>query len=47
MGYIFSGKNYKRIQFKCVSPDIRKKVDGDFNKKLLHSVRGFGYMIKD
>lgn len=26
---------------------LRKKVDSDFNKKLLHSVRGFGYMIKE
>ena len=26
---------------------LRKKVDGDFEKKLLHSVRGFGYMIKE
>lgn len=26
---------------------LRKKIDGNFNKKLLHSVRGFGYMIKE
>lgn len=26
---------------------LRKKIDGDFKKKLLHSVRGFGYMIKE
>ena len=26
---------------------LRKKVNSDFEKKLLHSVRGFGYMIKD
>lgn len=26
---------------------LRKKVDNEYNKKLLHSVRGFGYMIKD
>lgn len=26
---------------------LRKKVDGDAPKKLLQSVRGFGYMIKD
>lgn len=26
---------------------LRKKIDEDFEKKLLHSVRGFGYMIKD
>jgi len=26
---------------------LRKKVDRGFDKKLLHSVRGFGYMIKD
>ncbi len=26
---------------------LRKKVDNGFPKKLLHSVRGFGYMIKD
>ncbi len=26
---------------------LRKKIDGQFNKKLLHSVRGFGYMIKE
>jgi len=25
---------------------LRKKVDGEYPKKLLHSVRGFGYMIK-
>lgn len=26
---------------------LRKKIDGGFEKKLLHSVRGFGYMIKE
>lgn len=26
---------------------LRKKIDNDKPKKLLHSVRGFGYMIKD
>jgi DNA-binding response OmpR family regulator len=26
---------------------LRKKIDEDFTKKLIHSVRGFGYMIKD
>ena len=26
---------------------LRKKVDTGFSKRLLHSVRGFGYMIKD
>lgn len=26
---------------------LRKKVDGNAPKKLLHSVRGFGYMIKE
>lgn len=26
---------------------LRKKIDQDFEKKLLHSVRGFGYMIKE
>lgn len=26
---------------------LRKKVDGTSKKKLIHSVRGFGYMIKD
>lgn len=26
---------------------LRKKVDSGFQKKLLHSVRGFGYMIKE
>jgi DNA-binding response OmpR family regulator len=26
---------------------LRKKIDADFNKKLLYSVRGFGYMIKE
>ncbi|MCL5784867.1 MAG: response regulator transcription factor [Patescibacteria group bacterium] len=26
---------------------LRKKIDGGYKKKLLHSVRGFGYMIKD
>lgn len=26
---------------------LRKKIDSDFKKKLIHSVRGFGYMIKD
>ena len=26
---------------------LRKKIDGDADKKLLHSVRGFGYMIKE
>lgn len=26
---------------------LRKKVDSSFKQKLIHSVRGFGYMIKD
>lgn len=26
---------------------LRKKIDGSFKKKLLNSVRGFGYMIKE
>lgn len=26
---------------------LRKKIDADFKKKLIHSVRGFGYMIKE
>lgn len=26
---------------------LRKKIDGDSEKKLLHSVRGFGYVIKE
>lgn len=26
---------------------LRKKIDIQFDKKLIHSVRGFGYMIKD
>ena len=26
---------------------LRKKIDQDYDKKLLHSVRGFGYMIKE
>lgn len=26
---------------------LRKKIDGEYKKKLLHSVRGFGYMIKE
>lgn len=26
---------------------LRKKIDADFDKKLLHSVRGFGYVIKE
>lgn len=26
---------------------LRKKIDANFDKKLIHSVRGFGYMIKD
>lgn len=26
---------------------LRKKVDSKFKKKLLHSVRGFGYMLKE
>lgn len=26
---------------------LRKKIDNGFPKKLLHSVRGFGYMVKD
>lgn len=26
---------------------LRKKIDTDFSKKLIHSVRGFGYMIKE
>jgi len=26
---------------------LRKKVDAEYDKKLIHSVRGFGYMIKE
>lgn len=26
---------------------LRKKIDQDFQQKLIHSVRGFGYMIKE
>lgn len=26
---------------------LRKKIDADFDKKLIHSVRGFGYMLKE
>lgn len=26
---------------------LRKKIDSDYKKKLIHSVRGFGYMIKE
>lgn len=26
---------------------LRKKIDQSFKKKLLHSIRGFGYMVKD
>jgi two-component system, OmpR family, response regulator len=26
---------------------LKRKIDRDFNKKLIHSVRGFGYTIKD
>jgi len=26
---------------------LRKKIDADYEKKLLHSVRGFGYVIKE
>jgi DNA-binding response OmpR family regulator len=26
---------------------VRKKIDGDFDKKLLHSIRGVGYILKD
>jgi len=26
---------------------LRKKIDANFKKKLLHSIRGFGYMIKE
>jgi DNA-binding response OmpR family regulator len=26
---------------------LRKKIDAGFNKPLLHSIRGFGYTIKD
>jgi DNA-binding response OmpR family regulator len=26
---------------------VRKKVDAEFSKKLIHSVRGRGYMIKE
>lgn len=26
---------------------LRKKIDSGFKKRLLHSVRGFGYMVKD
>jgi len=26
---------------------LRKKIDSNTEKKLLHSVRGFGYVIKE
>ena len=26
---------------------LRKKIDAEMEKKLIHSVRGFGYMIKE
>lgn len=26
---------------------LRKKIDNEYDKKLIHSVRGFGYMIKE
>lgn len=26
---------------------LRKKIDSDFDNKLIHSVRGFGYMVKE
>ena len=26
---------------------LRKKIDRGFRKKLIHSVRGFGYVLKD
>lgn len=26
---------------------LRKKIDDGFDKKLLHSIRGFGYVIKE
>jgi len=26
---------------------LRKKIDGEFEKKLIHSIRGFGYVIKE
>jgi DNA-binding response OmpR family regulator len=26
---------------------LRKKIDGGFPKKLLHSIRGYGYVIKE
>ena len=26
---------------------VRKKVDGDFDKKLIHSIRGTGYILKE
>ncbi len=26
---------------------LRKKIDREFDKKLIHSIRGFGYMIKE
>ena len=26
---------------------LRKKIDSGFEKKLLHSIRGFGYVIKE
>ena len=26
---------------------LRKKVDGEFDKKLIKTVRGFGYVISD
>jgi DNA-binding response OmpR family regulator len=26
---------------------LRKKIDSDYDHKLIHSVRGFGYMIKE
>jgi len=26
---------------------LRAKIDGDFGKKLLHTIRGVGYVMKD
>lgn len=26
---------------------LRKKIDNEFDKKLIHSIRGFGYMVKE
>ncbi len=42
-GDYFVGSNVVDVYIRM----LRKKVDADFEKKLIHTVRGFGYVLKE